>query len=138
MGSFLDGLKKNIDKTLSDTNKACNEIAETTFKITVGISPTQPFAKYAQGQFINNWFPAVNGYDGSITGALSFDGADSRARIDSIVPNATAFFGKDGFISMSNNLSYAYNVEVTGWKTVGPYAPVRNTITFMVGKYSKQ
>lgn len=114
MGSFLDSLKSNITRVQEEVNTKINFIGYTLFAKIVNNSPHTGDGPYVAGHFVANWFPAVDSFDTSITGATS-DGSDSLARIDSIVKNSNAFIGKDGFVSLSNNVSYGPRVEMLGW-----------------------
>jgi hypothetical protein len=114
MGSFADSLKSNIQRVQQEVNTKINFVAYTLFYKIVNNSPHVGDGPYVAGHFVANWWPAVNSYDTSITSATS-NGNDSLARIDSIVKQSNAFFQKDGFVSLSNNLNYAFRVEYAGW-----------------------
>lgn len=114
MGSFTDSLKSNIQRVGQEVNTKINFVAYTLFYKIVNNSPHVGDGPYVAGHFVANWFPAVNSFDTSITGATS-DGSDSLARIDSLVKDSNAFFQKDGFVTLSNNLNYACRVEYLGW-----------------------
>jgi hypothetical protein len=143
MGSFLDSLKSNIERVQTEVNDKITDVAYKLFYRVVNNSPHVGDGPYVAGHFVANWFPAVNSYDTSITTVTS-NGSDSLARIDSIVKTSKAFYGKDGFVSMSNNLNYAANVEwkawpagkdpVSGWTWTGMrryYAPVSTSLLGM-------
>ncbi len=115
MGSFLDSLKKNIERVLDETNYKMTNTAYFLFSRAVIRSPHVGQGPYVSGHFINNWFPAINGYDSSTTESTDADGAGSIARIEGLVKGSKAFYRKDGFITLSNNVSYAYRVEYAGW-----------------------
>jgi hypothetical protein len=145
MGSFADSLKSNIQRVQQEVNTKINFVAYTLFYKIVNNSPHVGDGPYVAGHFVANWWPAVNSYDTSITSATS-DGGDSLARIDSIVKQSSAFFQKDGFVSLSNNLNYAFRVEyaawpagkdpVSGWTWTGLrryYAPVAVSFVNMKG-----
>jgi len=143
MGSFTASLEKNINKVLTEVNDKCYIISFDLFTKVVSLSPTQPSAKYAKGHFINNWFSAANTYSMSTTPSVSYDGMSSLSSIAAL-KSTKVFLGTDGFVSLSNSLSYARNVEYEGWKksenpswtgTVGPYAPVRTALTMTAAKY---
>jgi len=113
--SFAASLRKNIDRVLREVNYKINHRAYIFFNYIVKKSPHVGDGPYVSGHFINNWFPAVNTFDGSITPATEADGGGSMARIESVVKNNSAFLRKDGFVSLSNNLSYAARIESLGW-----------------------
>lgn len=138
---FSDHLKKNIERVQKEVNYKINAVAYNLFTRIVNNSPHVGDGPYVAGHFVANWFPAVNSFDTSITGATS-NGSDSLSRIDSIVKNSSAFYQKDGFVTLSNNLSYANRVEylgwpagkdpASGWTWTGMrrvYAPVQSTFT---------
>lgn len=145
MGSFTDSLKTNIRRVQQEVNTKINFVAYTLFYKIVNNSPHVGDGPYVAGHFVANWWPAVNSYDPSITGATS-NGSDSLARIDSIVKESNAFFQKDGFVTLSNNLSYGFRIEYAGWPAGKDpasgwtwtgmrryYAPVQNSFTAMKG-----
>jgi hypothetical protein len=114
MGSFTDSLKANITRVQTEVNFKINAVAYNLFTRIVNNSPHVGDGPYVAGHFVANWFPAVNSFDTTITGATS-NGSDSLARIESIVKNSNAFFQKDGFVTLSNNLNYSLRVETLGW-----------------------
>lgn len=115
MGSFSNHLRNNITRVQREVSYKISHLAYLLFTYIVKKSPHVGEGPYVSGHFINNWFPAVNAYDGSTTAATDPDGKGSLERIESLVKNNNAFFLKDGFITLSNNLSYAHRVEYTGW-----------------------
>lgn len=142
--SFAAHLRKNIERVLLEVNYKINHRAFIFFNYIVKKSPHVGEGPYVSGQFINNWFPAVNGFDSSITSATDPDGKGSVARIESVVKNNSAFLRRDGFVSLSNNLDYAKRVEYlgwpkghdpkTGWNWTGKriiYAPVQKSMLYM-------
>jgi hypothetical protein len=139
--SFSESLRKNADKIIQETNDKATASVVELFNKVVELSPTKPAANYAKGHFINNWFPAINGFDYSTT-TTSYDGIGSYTRIAAL-RNAQMFLGKDCTVTLTNSLHYGHRVEYDGWPItegqawtgrVGPYAPVRNAITYMVSK----
>lgn len=114
MGSFTDALKSNIERVLKEVNFKISYVAYMLFYKIVNNSPHLGDGPYVAGHFVANWFPAVNSFDTSITGVTS-DGSDSLARIDSLIKESNAFYQKDGFVTLSNNLSYSQRVEWAAW-----------------------
>lgn len=146
MGKFSDHLRKNIDRVLTETNYKLTHVAYTLFTKIVHNSPHVGDGPYVEGHFVANWFPAVNSYDSTITSAKS-DGNDSIARIENLVKDSKAFYRKDGFLTLSNNLNYAVRVEVAGWPAGKDpisgwtwtglrrvYAPVQTSFTAIKGQ----
>ncbi len=113
--SFAAHLRKNIERVLLEVNYKINHRAYIFFNYIVKKSPHEGQGPYASGHFINNWFPAINGYDSSTTGSVDADGAGSLSRIEAVVKGSKAFYRKDGFVTLSNNLNYAHRIEWTGW-----------------------
>lgn len=142
--NFSQHLRKNIDRVLAEVNYKINHRAFIFFNYIVKKSPHIGDGPYVSGHFINNWFPAVNGFDSSTTASTEADGTASLDRIQSVVKNNSTFLRKDGFVSLSNNLSYATRVEYIGWpKGYDPasgwnwtgkrliYAPVQKATLYM-------
>lgn len=127
MGSFTDSIKRSTERVLKEIDAKCYAISYALFTSIVYNSPTKPTAVYAKGQFINNWFPAVSGYDTSTTSATSYDGMGSLQRI-ALLKAARAFYGRDNFVTLSNSLPYANQVEYLGWGKTDKYAPVRASV----------
>jgi hypothetical protein len=130
MGAFSDSIRKNIDRVLLEVDQKCYAIVYALFTQVVYESPTKPgppTAPWAKGQFINNWYPAVAGYDTSTTSSTDYEGFGSLSRILEL-KESQAFYKKDNFVSLSNNLSYANQVESQGWGRTGPYSPVAHAI----------
>lgn len=114
MGSFADSLKQNITRVQTEVNFKINTVAYNLFTRIVNNSPHLGDGPYVAGHFVANWWPAVNDFDSSVSDTTS-DGSDSMDRIDSLVKQSNAFFQKDGFVSLSNNVDYAFRVEYAGW-----------------------
>jgi len=140
---FADSVRKTASKQLEQVDKRIESMAVELFTAAVDLSPAQPAAQYAKGQFINNWRAVVNGDTSDTTKSLSMTGEASRESISQIKGSKT-FLGKDAFVTLTNNLPYAGLVEYVGWpqsinprwiNKVGPYAPVRNAFTKVMPKY---
>jgi hypothetical protein len=146
MGSFADSLRQNITRVQTEVNYKINAVAYNLFSRIVNNSPHVGDGPYVAGHFVANWFPAVNDFDSSVTDATS-DGNDSLSRIDSLVKSSSAFYQKDGFVSLSNNTVEALRVEYMGWPAGkdtasgwvwtgmrSVYAPVQNSLTGIKGE----
>ena len=144
MGVFADSLRRNIERVLREVNYKINHRAYIFFNYIVEKSPHVGQGPYVAGHFINNWFPAVNGFAGTVTDQTDPDGKGSLARIEAVVKNNSVFLRRDGFISLSNNLDYGFRVEVagwpkgydpkTGWNWTGKriiYAPIQKAMLYM-------
>jgi hypothetical protein len=142
MGSFTESLQKNIERVKQEVDAKIIEQAQELFKLIVFYSPAQPSAQYAKGQFKNSWYAVPDGFNETSI-SLNYDssGADSLLRID-VLKDSNAFYGKDGFVSLTNNLPYSRNIEYAGWMKqedarwhdTPPYAPVRTAITLIATK----
>lgn len=124
MAGFGDSVNLNCQKILERIDKKCYSIAWNLFTTIVHATPV------LKGELINNWFPlAGNSFSSEITSSLSLSGSGSLTRINALV-NSKQFYGKDGVMTMTNNLSYAANAEYLGWPApqwsgkVGPYRMV--------------
>lgn len=145
MGKFSDHLRKNIETVLKEVNYKLTYAAYQVFSQAVIHSPHEGQGPYAKGHFINNWFVGINSYDGSTTSEIDPDGKGSTARIDAMLKGSNAFFKKDGFVTLSNNLDYSIHVEVgwprgldpkSGWNWTGRariYAPVQYATSWAKG-----
>jgi hypothetical protein len=79
-------------------------------------------------------------FSGETTTQTSPYGAGSMQRIRAL--KGREFYLKDGTLTLSNNLPYAYRAEVLGWPTkdgwsgrVGPYAMVAKSLLQVSAKY---
>lgn len=140
---FADSLKKNIQAVKKNVNdEAIKTVIQLANKI-VDYSPLQDDALYpgvyAKGLFANSWYFGINSENNTVGTSPDESASGSRYRIEDLKAS-NAFLGWDGYISISNNLSYSYRVEYLGWPRkegytgfFGPYAPIRNAITFVKG-----
>ncbi len=140
--AFFASVESNISALLNDVNQKCYGIAKMCFNYTVEYSPAKPGSKYAMGLLKNQWYttdgPTLSS---SLSGALSQTGVDSLARISSL--HGSQFFGKDGTVTLSNNVPHGYRAEKLGWPkeenavwtgTVGPYAMVAKAVAITAEK----
>lgn len=142
---FGASVRATANKQLAQVNQKIMDIALDLFITVVKLSPTHPMAKYSKGEFINNWMAMANGVDRTTRSAKSYDGMASLTSIAAL-KSMNTFLGKDGYVTLSNNVPYAGLVEYEGWKPernprwsgrVGPYAPVRKAFIRVVPKYKK-
>jgi hypothetical protein len=129
MADFLASVNENIDKLLETTNKNIETKAVSLFKMVVNLSPSPiNLSPWAKGELVNQWYVSLTSEPSSEVGNnTSPYGAESMARIAS-VNNSKIFLGKDGTVSLSNNLSYAYKAEYAGWNRTSPYAMIRKAL----------
>lgn len=133
---FADSIKKTSEKIQKEVNITINNRIIDGGNFLVNKTPVKT------GLLRNNWYVGIgkNNYTKQFSNNTSVVGLDSLYRINTI-GNEIEFYKKDGEISITNTTPYAYRAEIIGWPlpewsgTVGPYAMVRNTITYMRGKY---
>jgi hypothetical protein len=126
----------NGQKLLEKTNDKCLAIAKELFVSIVNLSPSPIHpGSWADGLLVNQWYPAVGSFSNQVGTSTSPYGAESIARIYNLTDNSTAFKGKDGMVTLSNNVSYAYRAEALGWPAdegwtgkVGPYLMVAKSL----------
>lgn len=140
-GSFAQSVNANSLTIMRQVNDRVYEIARELFRSIVQLtpSPSNP-GDTAKGVLANNWFPADGpGFSQATSTARSSNGAASLARINALRGNS--FFQKDGVVTLSNNLDYAYRAEVLGWPTprwsgrVGPYRMVALSMQKTAARY---
>lgn len=143
-GSFAQSVLLNIEKTKQDVNDEVYRIARDLFTLIVNLTPARTpnpvVGPTAKGVLINNWFP-MNGpeFSSATTDSRSAIGAGSLARIKSLV--GQNFLNKDGTVTLSNNLDYAYRAEALGWPSppwsgrIGPYRMVARSLQQIGVKY---
>lgn len=137
MGAFADSVKNNAARVKKEINTQVYAQAFDLFVSLVITSPTQPLARFAKGHLINNWFPAVGGFDSMTNDSTDLGGSASLTRINSLMGGAE-FLGRDGLITISNSVSYAYQAEHVGWARTPAYHWVQNAITnTWIAKYTQ-
>lgn len=133
---FADSIKKSRDKIVEQVNDKMLETATNLFSAIVRDTPVRT------GLLINNWFSGDGAYSPAKTTILDKTASGSLLNIDSL-RDSTAFLGKDGFVSLSNNLDYSYRAEALGWPSpewsgrVDAYHMVENNVTRFGGKVLK-
>lgn len=139
MGSFSDSIRANSAKILETVNNQCYDIAFELFNTVINLtpSPEQPAdhpAPYAKGLLANQWYPVDGGgFSGQISSATSDDGADSRERLTDLF--GSTFDGKDGVVTMTNNVPYAGLAEIYGWAKTPAYRMVALSLQRISAKY---
>ena len=124
MGSFADSIKANVKEVKQDINKQILYQASEMFKdVTIGTPSAWQSSKYATGLLINQWYTAQNSLSSEETDSKDLHGVASLNRANNILTWKT-FLGKDGYVSFTNNVSYAYQAEVQGWNQTAPYRMV--------------
>lgn len=140
--NFSASIDRNILRVQQEINDKCFKISIELFLSVVRRTPS-PVNKgfHATGLLVNQWYPKVGGgFSNEKTDAKSPDGAGSRARIVAI-RGGREFFGKDGKVSLTNNMHYAYRAEMLGWPQpewsgrVGPYRMVALALQEIATRY---
>lgn len=133
--SFAKSVKTSADKIRKQVNTAMLLRVQDAGRTLIRKTPV------STGLLINNWNVGFGvNVPKFFTQSTSTTGSASLTRIASIT-SSSEFLGKDGIVNFVNITPYAYRAEVLGWPQptwsgrVGPYAMVRNTITYMKGKY---
>lgn len=140
--SFLDDIKAFEQKALLAANKSVSNVVEELFTSVVVLSPS-PTNKgpYAIGLLANQYYPMVGGHSQEVSTATNPYGMASLSRIKSMLASRV-FFGKDNFITLTNNVDHAYRAEVMGWEAPqwsgkqGPYSMVSKSVAKIRGMYS--
>lgn len=137
---FADSVKATSEKMQSQVNDRAILIATDLFttvvqKTPVGLSKTR-------GQLINNWYvgQGVGQFNRSYSSSFNTSGINSYSQIGTL-KSSKEFIGKDGEVSFTNSVPYAFRAEYAGWPLpqwtgrVKPYAMVRNSLTAITAKY---
>lgn len=145
--SFSQDIKNWQEKALLNANDSIIKVVTDLFVSTVNLSPSKSIgATYSNNLFINQWYPAIGGNSPSLNTSESPTGEASLARITSFM-EGKPFLGNDNFVTLSNNLGYAYRIEVIGWpkgdstnggkwKGSTAYGMVEKSVLYVKGKYS--
>jgi hypothetical protein len=125
MGNFADSIKANIKELQQEVNDRIVDVfVETSLSVvhltpspswidqTRGASLSKP--EYTDGLLANQWYPAENKLSQEETSAKSDNGGDSIARINAM-KSSNVFTAKDGYLSLTNNVPYAYRVDAIGY-----------------------
>jgi hypothetical protein len=119
--SFLDDVKAFQVKALTDVNNSvCNVVNKLCSSI-IELSPTPPgTANYAKGLLKNQWYPSI-GMSPSIMLSSSDEptGSESFDRLNKTIAEKP-FYSKDNMFMFTNNVPYAYRVEMLGWPKDDP------------------
>jgi hypothetical protein len=135
MGTFSDSIKNNIQKILEDVNTQVTTTAVNLFTDIVESTPSPTFnvnhPNFAKGLLSNQWYPSIgNDFSSELTDDTSPTGAASIERVNEL-QGTTEFLGKDGSLTLTNNVPYAQLAETIGWRkedgytgAIGPYRMV--------------
>jgi hypothetical protein len=141
--SFSESIAAGKARLLKEANDKCYLIATELFEsiVVLSPSPSNP-GPWATGLLANQWYPLEGGsFSSALTGATSATGADSLGRIRSLRQKGKEFLGKDGVLTLSNNVPHAALAEYIGWLPPrwipghAPYRMVSISLQKIVAKY---
>lgn len=114
--NFSASINRNIQKLEQKINDRVYTISIELFNEIVRRTPSPATpGKTATGLLANQWYPKAGaGFSGSEGTDTSPNGASSRARIAAL-RGGIEFLGKNGRLTLTNNVHYAYRAEVLGW-----------------------
>lgn len=142
---FAKGIAATSKKMQREVNQKTNEIAADLF--TTIINKTPIGTSDTKGQLINNWHIGFGRgkYNNGIRKSFKTSGIASRNDVAKL-REAREFLAKDGEVSFTNSISYAWRAEYLGWPTPrwtgrivegASYGMVRNSLTAIAAKYRK-
>lgn len=116
MLNWKNAIHRASTKLLVEINRDVYHIAWDLFTTVVRFtpSPSNP-GKYASGLLANQWYPSEGTPSAAHTTSRNSHGAESLARIDAMRRGGTAFYEKDGRVTLTNNSEHAYRAEALGW-----------------------
>jgi hypothetical protein len=140
---FGQSVRNGGNRQLREVNSAIISIATElyttiTYNTPIGTSITK-------GQLINNWHLGIgkNKINRNKTSSFNVSGISSYNEIAKL-KGSTEFLGKNGEVSFSNSVHYAFRAEYAGWpqpKWSGrilpgaSYGMVRNSLTAIAAKH---
>lgn len=134
---FGDSVRESCQRALEEIDKKCFSITWQFFTSVVQLTPVD------SGLLKNSWYPQIGPSFSSSVGTFEDkSGSGSLSRITALANKGT-FLGKDGSMTMANNLSYAYRAEYRGWPKednpnwsgrVGPYRMVALSLQKVVAQ----
>lgn len=142
MPSFAASVSNNVYAVLTKVNSDAYKIAKELFNTVVDETPSPAHpGPFATGYLVDQWFPEVgNEFSEELGSSTSRDGSGSKSRIAALI--GSEFFGKDGTLTLTNNVPYAYRAEVLGWPQedgwsgqIGPYRMVAKALQAIADKY---
>ena len=126
--SFSEQIKANSKKALEQIDKRLQRIAFNLFMDIVMETTVD------SGLLCNNWYPNSGAdFSSEINNLADKSGSGSKARIYAQLGKGT-FLGKDGVMTMANNLSYAYEIEYAGPNTGKNYQKPQGMVRVSVDK----
>lgn len=132
---FAASIKFNGSAILQKVNEEVNRIAWELFTSVVKLTPSPSFpGKYAKGVLANQWYPSTGNASAAKGTDRSPTGSASLARINAVVKSSNEFLGKDGKLTMANNLDYAVQAERLGWARTKGYHMVGKSLIAVAAK----
>ena len=141
--NFSASIDRQIHRVKEEINAKCYKISIELFLSVVRLSPSPSNpGRHATGLLANQWYPKAGaGWSSEKTDSTSGTGAASKARITAL-RGGREFYGKNGRLSLANNLHYAYRAEMLGWPEkdgwsgkVGPYRMVALSLQAIAARY---
>lgn len=144
--SFSDKLKAITTKQKKEIDKSICSLSRELFHSIIEYTPVAAewmSARYGAtpGWLVNNWQPAINSVNLSLQQRVGPNKTGAHKRVDTTIVNGS--FLKDGYVTFTNNVPYAFRAEYAGWPapqwsgTVGPYGMVRKSVVDIMSKYGR-
>lgn len=113
---FDEHLKRNIKLLQKEVNQKITDVVVELFTKVVDYTPdpSSSVGGYSKGLLVNQWYVGINQFSTESSNAINSTGTDSYNRIKELI-NSSHFLEKDGMVTFSNNISYAYRAEALGW-----------------------
>lgn len=140
--SFSASLDRNILRVKQEVNDKIVKISIELFLSIVAKSPSPSNpGEYAKGLLANQWYPMAGAFSEEVSTDDSSNGGASKVRIVGL-RGSKEFFGKNGSLTLTNNLPYAYRAEMLGWPKsdgwsgkIGPYRMVALSLQAIAARY---
>ena len=132
---FANDLKLACESTEKEINSQVIKVATDLFRSIVNLTPSptsEQAAPTATGLLINQWYPQEGGgFSSSLSSSTSTNGSASLSRISEL-SSSNEFLGKDGVVTLTNNVDHSYRAEYQGWPQ--PFWSGRSVAHAMVGR----
>jgi hypothetical protein len=141
MAGFAESVRIQIERVKKEVDAKCYAIFADLASTVIHNCPV------LRGNLINDFWPASNTYNLTTQTPIDADfnstigphsdvtGSGSLSRIQD-VKNLNTFYGKDGFLSFSTSVKYAFKIEYLGWSSrKAPTGFIRNSLTQVAAKH---
>lgn len=141
MAGFADSIRRNIERVQREIDAKCYAIFADLASTVIYKCPV------LRGNLINDFWAASNSFNFTTHTPIDADlnskigahsdvtGGGSLGRIKDVEKLGT-FYGKDGFLTFSTSVNYAYKIEYLGWSKVkAPSGFMRNSLTIVAAKH---